>query len=151
MHSELSKRMHEERASDLSLDASVQKALRHRPFTGRRVRRTMRNFGNLAAVFLHPEVIIACLLVLSLSTLLLAMIAFLRGFHDVKNTAVPGTITAGIGPHIANTAQIAFPFLSKRSGSVSIQTMQSEKWCLVSCWIERIYNSTFVLLLRKFW
>ncbi|EME27421.1 hypothetical protein Gasu2_35190 [Galdieria sulphuraria] len=152
LHAELSKRMHEERASDLSLDASVQKALRRRPFTGRRVRRTMRNFGNLAAVFLHPEVIIACLLVLSLSTLLLAMIAFLRGFHDVKNTAVPGTITAGIGPHIANTAQIAFPFLSKRSGgTVSSRMMQSQKWCFVSCWMERVYNSSFILMLRKFW
>ncbi|GJQ13303.1 hypothetical protein GpartN1_g5094.t1 [Galdieria partita] len=151
LHGELSKRMHEERANDLSLDASVQKALRRRPFTGRRVRRTMRNFGNLAAVFLHPEVIIACLLVLSLSTLLLAMIAFLRGFHDVKNTAVPGTITAGIGPHIANTAQIAFPFLSKRSGTVSNHIIQTQKWCLVSCWMERVYNSSFILMLRKFW
>jgi len=148
LHGELSKRMHEERANDLSLDASVQKALRRRPFTGRRVRRTMRNFGNLAAVFLHPEVIIACLLVLSLSTLLLAMIAFLRGFHDVKNTAVPGTITAGIGPHIASTAQIAFPFLSKRSTS---QVVSPGHWCLVSCWIEKLYNSSVVLVLRKFW
>eukprot|EP00871_Galdieria_phlegrea_P002501 jgi/Galph1/3251/GphlegSOOS_G1920.1 len=148
LHRELSKRMHEERASDLTVDASVQKVLRRRPFTSRRVRRTMRNFGNLASVFLHPEVIIACLLVLSLSTLLLAMIAFLRGFHDVKNNAVPGTITAGIGPHISTTTYIASPLVFKRISEATNKQIL-DGW-FVKTWLDKAYNSSTLQLLRKF-